>query len=385
MKVALVLDDSLDRPDGVQQYVLTLGAHLSDQGHEVHYLCSGTTRTDIRNIHSLARNAGVTFNKNTLRIPLPTSRRRIRKFLVEHRFDVVHVQSPHSPLFAARVMKEAKRLGVAVVGTFHILPSGALSSLGSRALRILLWRNLKLFDRMCAVSPPAAEFARRVFGLECRVIPAMVDVSAIARAARPRRRRAAGSQTVVAFLGRLVKRKGSLELVEALSQVPARVRERMDVRIAGRGPLAEEVRHEIDASGLGDIVAMPGFVSEGDKPRFLGEADIAVFPATGGESFGIVLIEAMAAGAGVVIGGDNPGYSSVLGDHPDVTFDPNDADAFAALLTRLVAEPDLRDTLHTLQQERVRQYDVAVVGAAIEALYRGDPPSPPPDVDAAAR
>jgi len=390
MKVALVLDDSLDRPDGVQQYVLTLGAYLTGQGHDVHYLCSGTTRTDIPNIHSLARNAGVTFNKNTLRIPLPTSRRRIRAFLAEHRFDVVHIQSPHSPLFAARVMKEAARLGIAVVGTFHILPSGALSSLGSRILRILLWRNLRLFDRMCAVSPPAAEFARRVFGLECRVIPAMVDVSGIARAARAgakasKGRTVAKGRTVVAFLGRLVKRKGSLELVEALSRVPASVRERMDVRIAGRGPLADEVRHRVDAAGLGDIVAMPGFVSEEDKPRFLGEADIAVFPATGGESFGIVLIEAMAAGAGVVIGGDNPGYSSVLGGHPDVTFDPKDAEAFAALLTRLVGEQGLRSTLHALQHKRVRRYDVDAVGAAVEALYRGDPPSPPPDSDAADR
>jgi phosphatidylinositol alpha-mannosyltransferase len=227
---------------------------------------------------------------------------------------------------------------------------------------------------MCAVSPPAADFARRVFGLECRVIPAMVDVSGIARASRGGRKKPARDRTIVTFLGRLVKRKGSLELVEALALIPAALRERVDVRVAGRGPLAEEVRHKVDVLGLSGVVTMPGFVSEEDKPRFLGEADVAVFPATGGESFGIVLIEAMAAGAGVVIGGDNPGYMSVLGDHPDVTFNPRDAEAFAALLTRLVAEPDHRATLHALQQERVRQYDVAAVGAAIEALYRGDPP-----------
>lgn len=375
MRVALVLDDSLDRPDGVQQYVLTLGAYLDRQGHEVHYLCSGTVREDIANVHSLARNAGVTFNKNTLRIPLPTPRRRIKGFLREHEFDIVHVQTPHSPLFAARVIKQAKRLGITVVGTFHILPSGALSRLGSRLLGLVMRRNLRLFDRVCAVSPPAADFARRVFGLQCRVIPAMVDVSGIARAAQSASRAERGS-VVVAFLGRLVARKGSIELVEALARVPDDVREQMEVRIAGRGPLADEVKSRIEAYGLSGVVTMPGFISEEDKPRFLAEADVAAFPATGGESFGIVLIEAMAAGAGAVIGGDNPGYRSVLGDHPDVVFDPGDADAFAALLARLVTEPGLRSEIHTDQRARVKEYDITVVGAAIEAFYRGDLPRP---------
>lgn len=375
MRVALVLDDSLDRPDGVQQYVLTLGAYLGRQGHEVHYLCSGTERTDIANVHSLARNTGVTFNRNILRIPLPTSKRRIRRFLAESRFDVAHVQIPHSPLFAARVVREAKRLGIAVVGTFHILPSGALSRLGSRLLGTVLRRNLTLFDRICAVSAPAAEFAHRAFGIECRVIPAMVDVSGIAKAADGVVR-TQGDKIVVAFLGRLVERKGSLELVEAVARVPEDVRKRMEVRIAGRGPLTEEVRRRVESHGLSGIVTMPGFVSEEDKPRFLAEADVAAFPATGGESFGIVLIEAMAAGAGAVIGGDNPGYSSVLGDYPDVTFDPKDSDAFAGLLTRLATKPRLRDGIHAHQQELVKGFDIVVVGAAIEAFYRGEIPRP---------
>ncbi len=371
MKIALVLDDSLDRPDGVQQYVLTLGSYLSRSGHEVHYLCSGTSRTDLAHVHSLARNVATAFNGNALRIPLPTSRRMLRDFLARERFDVIHVQTPHSPLFAGRVVTQARRVqgtAVAIVGTFLILPTGALSRFATRVLGLMLRRNLHRFDRLCAISPAAAEFARRSFRVPCRMIPAAVDVRRIADAAHPRASRR--GRVIVSFLGRLVERKGVLELVEALALVPEEVRARMDVRLAGRGPLTAEVRRRANSLGLSGLVSMPGFISEEDKPSFLAEADVAVFPATGGESFGIVLVEAMAAGAGAVVGGDNPGYRSVLGDSPDVIFDPRDAAAFSRLLTRLVTDPELRRSVHADQRARVHTFDIAVVGPAIEAFYR---------------
>jgi phosphatidylinositol alpha-mannosyltransferase len=81
LKVGLVLDDSLDSTDGVQQYVLTVGAWLTSQGHEVHYLVGKTTRTDLPNIHSLSRNIRVRYNGNRLSIPLPASKRRLRQVL----------------------------------------------------------------------------------------------------------------------------------------------------------------------------------------------------------------------------------------------------------------------------------------------------------------
>jgi phosphatidylinositol alpha-mannosyltransferase len=309
----------------------------------------------------------------------------LRGFLDRERFEVIHVQTPHSPLFAGRVVREARRLdpGVAIIGTFLILPTGTLSRVGTRALGLALRHNLRLFDRFCAISPAAVDFARLSFGVECRMIPAAVDVAGIARASQPRRK-GDSDRVVLAFLGRMVERKGVLELVEALARMPAEARSRMEVRLAGRGPLLDEVRRRVDAHGLAGIVTMPGFVSEEDKPRFLGEADVAVFPATGGESFGIVLIEAMAAGAGAVIGGDNPGYRSVLGDGPDVLVDPRDTSTFASLLARLVRDPSLRRRIHEEQRERVKSFDIEVVGAEIEELYRGDRPSVPRGGDAPA-
>ena len=84
------------------------------------------------------------------------------------------------------------------------------------------------------------------------------------------------------------------------------MRAKLDVRIGGRGPLLADAEALVAKHGLGDVVTFKGFVTEEDKPQFFADADIAVFPALGGESFGIVLIEAMASGAGVVLAGANP-------------------------------------------------------------------------------
>ncbi|SEJ13318.1 glycosyltransferase family 4 protein [Demequina mangrovi] len=375
MKIALVLDDSIDRPDGVQQYVLTLGAFLGRQGHEVHYLCSTAERSDVV-VHSLARNIGVTFNGNGLRVPLPTSRRAIRELLDAERYDVIHVQTPHSPLFAARVVDEARKLvgdGVRIVGTFHILPDSTVSEIGTHALGRVLRRNLARFDAFCAVSEPAADFARRAFGISPSVVPCPVDVSGFAAAAAEHEPDPAeDGRLVVAFLGRLVERKGVLELVRALDALPAEVQDQVEVRIGGKGPLLGEIEAAVEASGL-PRVSLLGFVAEEDKAAFYADADVAVFPATGGESFGIVLVEAMAShagrGAGVVLAGANPGYLSVIGDDARVSVDARDTGAFAAALERLLSDADLRAELHAEQSARVQRFDVERVGAQVLELY----------------
>ena len=375
MKIALVLDDALARPDGVQEYVRTIGRAMGERGHEVHVLCSGQAGTPpkgIARVVSLTSNVGVTFNGNGLRTPLPASRRRLRAHLAAERYDVIHVQTPHSPFFAARVVRAARRVqgsAVRIVATFHILPDGAVSEWGTRALGLALRRNLGIFDAFATLSAPAATFSKRTFGIDAEVIPSGVRADEMKAQARAKPwEGASGGRVVVAFLGRLVERKGALELIDAVAALDLALLDHLVVRIGGRGPLLGALEESISRHGLDAVVSCVGFVANVDKPGFLAAADVAVFPATGGESFGIVLTEAMAAGAGAVLGGDNPGYSWTL-DNPDAVIDPRNTASFAARLATLITDPAARAAIHAQQAKRVRDFDVAVVADRVETLY----------------
>src|SRR6266550_2304855 len=149
LRIGFVFDDSLDSSDGVAQQVKTLGRWLSNQNHEVSYLVGETKLEQWAGgqVYSLARNRSVIFNANRLSVPLPASHSRIKAVLDDHKFDVLHVQMPHSPFMAQRVIKAASPQ-TAIVGTFHIVPSGLLASIGSRFLNLMYGRNLRLFDEI---------------------------------------------------------------------------------------------------------------------------------------------------------------------------------------------------------------------------------------------
>lgn len=366
LKIGFVVDDTLDKTDGVQQYVLSLGRWLSAQGHDVHYIVGESSRTDIKNVHSVARNVKVTFNQNKLSIPLPASKKKLRQLLIELDLDVLHVQMPYSPFMAAKAVKLAPKKTV-IVGTFHILPFSWLERHATRVLGVVLRKNLRIFDSFLAVSEPAQTFARESFGINAAVLPNVIDVALYQSKAEIRK--TDNDNLTIVFLGRLVPRKGVQELILAIAALPVQVRERLRVKVGGKGPLLPYLIDLVARHKMQDVFEFVGFVAESDKPSFLGSADIAVFPALSGESFGIVLIEAMAAGAGVVVGGDNPGYRSVLSGWPEVLINPSDTASFAHKLKVLLEDADLRSRLHVEQQQAVYAYDIQSVGPRLLKIY----------------
>lgn len=367
MKIAFVLDDTLDKPDGVQQYVLALGAWLREQNHEVHYLTGASSRTDVPHVHSLSRNVRVQFNGNRLSIPLPASRRRIRALMEQEKFDVVHVQMPYSPMLAARVVSAAGT-GTAVFGTFHILPVSPLVRWATGLLGLWLRRSLRRFDKIVAVSPAAQSFAIQAFKLKtCDVLPNVADVGRFATVPTTPE---LNKPPTIMFLGRLVPRKGCATLLEAASLLRQRTDQAFRVVIAGKGPLLEQLRQQVDQLGIADIVEFAGFVEEANKPRLLASADIMAFPSSGGESFGIVLIEAMAANHPLVLAGDNPGYRSVMHERSELLFAPGDAEALATKLSHYLEDETARQAILGWQQSHVQQFDVPVVGNKLVQAYQ---------------
>jgi phosphatidylinositol alpha-mannosyltransferase len=255
------------------------------------------------------------------------------------------------------------------VGTFVILPDSGTSDLGIRILGRLLRRNLRLFDAFCGLSGPAAELATAAYGVAAHAIPGPIDVEAMrTQAAASPWPNPDGDHVIVTFLGRLVERKGVLELIAAVSAMTREAQSQMRVRIGGKGPLADDARRAIERAGLESCIRLDGFIADADKAGYLAAADIAIFPATGGESFGVVLVEAMAAGAGCVVAGDNPGYRWTMGD-PDAMVNPRDPAALASALESWVRNPSQRALLHDRQRRRVHDFDAAVVGPQLEALY----------------
>lgn len=367
MKIGFVLDDSLDKADGVQQYVLALGHWLHSQGHEVHYLVGQTARTDIKNVHSLSRNVKAKFNQNRMSTPLPASKVAVKELLKNQQYDVLHVQLPHSPFMAARVIRVAGP-ETAIVGTFHIIPFSRLEALAAATLGLVLRRNLKRFDTIYSVSEPARKFAKRAFSIDSEVVPNVVNLSYY-QAAKPYKRYADQTVTIV-FLGRLVERKGCLELLKTVKLLHSQHKlERVRVLICGKGPLQQKLERYVKDNKLSHIVRFTGFVSEDEKTKYLSSADIAVFPSKGGESFGIVLIEAMAAGAKVVLAGNNRGYRSVIGAKKDQLIEPDDTRAFAKVLHHFIASNRARQQAYKWQQEHVKQFDVRVVGSRLLHEY----------------
>lgn len=367
-KIGLVLDTSLDPPDGVQQYVISVGEWLRSQGHDVHYLVGQTDHRQLPNVHSMTRNVKVRFNGNRTTIPLPTSRNKLKKFLEQEKFDLLHVQVPHSPFMAHRLILAADKQ-TAVVGTFHILPYGKLAHIGNHGLGIWLRRSLHRFDDMISVSPAAATFAKATFKVDSHVIPNAFDYKRF-HEARPFDKYNDSTLTIL-FLGRLVRRKGCELLLRAIAslidegrQLPA-----FRVVICGKGHAELKLRQFVDYHNMTELVEFTGFVSEEDKPRYYASADLSVFPSSGGESFGIVLLEAMASGKAAVLAGDNPGYHSVLEAQPDLLFDPHDVSHLAEKLAHYITDDGLRCNIAEWGETYTCDFDTAVVGRKLLSVY----------------
>jgi len=367
LKIGLVVDDTLDKTDGVQQYVLGIGAWLAQQGHDVHYLAGETARKDLTNVHSLSKNIQVRFNGNHLSVPLPTSQRKIRQFLNDQQFDVLHVQMPYSPFLAQRIITAASPK-TAVIGTFHILPNSKFVTFASRFLAVWLRKSLKRFDQIFSVSPAAQAFSKQIFKIDSDVLPNVFDYQLFHTA----KSLPEYDDTIptILFLGRLVSRKGCgllLEAVLALKQEHPDLSFR--VIICGKGALLESLQKFSEDHALTNIVEFAGFVNEADKPKYYASSKVTVFPSSGGESFGIVLLEAMASGRAAVLAGDNPGYRSVMSQRPELLFDPTDPLALAAKLYEYLTNNELRKNAQNWGQDYVKAFDTPVVGQKLLKAY----------------
>ncbi len=359
MRVALACPYAWDAPGGVQTHVRQLAVRLRDLGHRVLVLAPAGSAPSESFVRAVGRPIRIPYNESVAPVaPTLGARGRVRAALREFRPDVVHAHEPLVPgvgMFAVRATRRP------VVGTFHAYADrSALFSAAAPMLRPL-WRRL---DARIAVSEAAAAFVRARFregGLA--VIPNGVDVELFAEAEPaplPGGRR-------ILFVNRLDPRKGFRVMVEAFRRLVADRPEALLV-VAGDGAERTVVRDlaiEVRAR-----VVMLGSVAHGDLPPFHAACEVFCAPATGRESFGIVLVEAMAAGLPVVAS-DIAGYREVVRDGVEgFLVPPREPGAVTEALARILDDPDYGRVLGKAGRERARRYSWDTVAREVEAVYR---------------
>lgn len=361
MKIGLILDDTLDSTDGVQQYVLLLGEWLTNNGHEVHYLVGSSSRTDIGNIHSLTTNIKVSFNKNKMTVPLPANSKKIQNLLKQEKFDILHVQMPFSPQLAGKIINLTPKT-TAIIATFHIAPYSNKVKLATKALAKLQTKNIKKIDKIISVSTVAKNFAELTYNIKSEVMPNAIDLR------KWQVQKPVKIRYDLVFVGRFVERKGCIYLLKALKYIKQNIDLKIKAAIVGDGPQKNKLKKYVKENQLTDICDFKGYVSESEKFEILQSSKVAVYPATGGESFGIVLLEAMAAGA-IALAGNNPGYQTVLGSTSRAIFNPKDEETLAKLIVRTLTNNNLYNDLKRQQKIILQKYDINIVGSDILKIY----------------
>ena len=362
MKVGITCPYSWDVPGGVQAHVRDLADHLIALGHEVSVL-TPVDDPDEADLPSYVVPAGravpVPYNGSVARLVFgPLSLARARRWVREGEFDVLHVHEPTVPSVSMLACFAASG---PMVATFHT------ATARSRALQVFgtaLQPVLEKVTGRIAVSPAARRVVVEHLGGDAVLVPNGVDVARFEGAA-PLPGRPSGPTVV--FLGRLDEgRKGLAVLLEAL---PELVRLVPDVRLLVAGPGdADDVRAAVPRS-LRDRVELLGLVSDEDKPRVFASGHVYCAPNTHGESFGIVLVEAMAAGTPVVAS-DLEAFRRVLqGGRAGVLVPVRDPGALAQALGDLLLDEPRRGALAAAAREAVEAYDWRTVTGQVVAVY----------------
>ena len=356
MHVALVCPYAWDRPGGVRSHIASLARSLRARGHRVDVIgprSMGRTEAGDSDVVVVGRALGVPANGSIAPIAFgPRAAAGIRRVLSNARPDVVHM---HEPLIPSLSLLTLLSWSGPAVGTFHAARS---SSDAYRLASPLLNKLIERLTIRTAVSDAARALVARYFPGEYRLTPNGVDVLGFSEAPLEN----LGPGRTILFLGRVERRKGLEPLIQAMT----RLRDlNVTLVVAGDGPEARRCRR------LAEQLAVParflGAVGDGRRARLLRSTDLYCAPGLGGESFGIVLVEAMAAGAPVVCS-DLPGFRSAAG--AAALFTPaGDTGRLADALRMVLSDRGRADSMRAAGTRSARMFDWSRLVPNVESIY----------------
>jgi phosphatidylinositol alpha-mannosyltransferase len=362
LKIGIVSPYGYPHPGGVNEHVRFTYEAMRRMGHDVRIITSkyGRQRESEGDVIRLGTGWAAPANGSVGRVTLGLNfKRQTREVLDEHRFDILHFHEPLVPFLSPAMLDASDTVNI---GTFHAF--GGFSPSYWIGAKFAGWLANKLDGRI-AVSGAARHFINRYFPGEYRIIPNGVDLEKFQQA-EPYEELRDGTLNIL-FVGRLEDRKGLTYLLQGYHRLRKR---HVDARllVIGSGPKLREYRRFVGLRGIRDVEFL-GRVSDEEKVRYFASADIYCAPNTGQESFGIVLLEAMAAGVPIVAS-DIHGFKRVVERNVQgLLVEPRNPRALAAALYALGRDADLRHEMGEAGRVRAPEFSWDRVTEQIVDFY----------------
>ncbi len=367
MKIALVSPYDFAFPGGVTSHISSLELYLTRMGHEVKVIAPASKEVPIfgDRFIPIGKPRPIPSSGSVIRVSISLHLApAIKEALAREKFDIIHLHEPFMPMLCSAVLRFSDATNI---GTFHAWDGKPGYNCGKPISTWMIKRRLHKLHGRIAVSNMAMAYARRYIPGDYTIIPNGIDVERFSPDVEPIEEFCDGKQNIL-FLGRLERRKGAIYLIKAYHEVKKQVPNSRLI-IAGPGTrLRKPYEKWIRNQGLEDVVFI-GYVSEEDKPRYFKTADVYCSPATSRESFGIVLLEAMAVGK-PVIASNIDGYSSVITHGQDgLLVPPRDTSSLTHTLVSLLKDKKLQQELSKKARLTAETYSWQSIAQRVNDYY----------------
>lgn len=364
MKIGFVCPYDWSRPGGVQRHIADCAKLLNAAGYEVRIIVPDLNKPEKDNyIIPFGRAYSIAFNKTQMELSW-ASKQSIYHLLESEKFDILHFHSIWDPFLSTQLFWYAQ---CACIATFHDTPPDTLMGKMTRQLfKLTSPTILRKLDAAIAVSTAPAKHLRAPDNNPLHIIPPCIDLSAYQRLSPHTHK--PGTNYRILFVGRLDKRKGVHILIDAFEQLYS-LRTDVELVIAGHGQEYSHLKAMAKKLSSYKAINFSGNITEDKKLILLANADIFCSPALYGESFGLVLAEAMASGLPVVAA-NNTGYSTLLAKQADdCLFESGNSEQLTRKIQHLLDNQKRRAQLSNWGKQYMRQFDCILWLSIFEEIY----------------
>ncbi|MCA1806718.1 MAG: glycosyltransferase family 4 protein, partial [Actinobacteria bacterium] len=368
MKVGLVCPYNIFAGGGVQECVFAIREELINRGHSVYIITpkprSSTTKNPPDGVRFVGHAAKLKSFHTTAQISASADNDVIDSVLQEYDFDILHFHEPWVPFVSRQILSRSNTCNVA---TFHAkLPENRMNRTIEKVITPYTKSIIKYLHELTAVSSAASDYIASLTYRDIAIIPNGIDLKKYTSVAR--KPKASSKAKTIVFIGRLERRKGVMYLIKAFEEL-VKVDKDVELHIAGAGPDTRRLRSYVEDYGI-ERVTFHGYVSEQKKIELMRNATVLCSPALYGESFGIVLLEAMALGVPIVAG-DNPGYRSVMKQRGSLSIiNPKDTASFMIRLQLFLDDDAIRKAWIAWSKKYVKQFSYKHIVDSYEDMYK---------------